>query len=59
MPDKVVLMGRLWTAILDITGIPHSQLEMLMSSPNPTSRKLAIKKCLMDLEDGDGRETDG
>ena len=48
MPDKIVLMGRLWTAILDITRMPHSQLEMLMAFPDPTSRRRAIEKSLVD-----------
>lgn len=63
MSDKVnFLMDRLWTAILDITRVPHSQLEMLMDLPDPTSRRLAVEKLLMGLGKvgaRGGHETDG
>jgi hypothetical protein len=53
MPDRIVLWDRLYEAVLEMTGIPRSQLDMLLASPDPvaitdTLSQLVVGKCLAD-----------
>ena len=54
MNDRIVLWDRLYEAVLEMTGIPRSQLDMLLESPDPTViteaiSQLVVNRSLSDL----------
>ena len=54
MSDRIVLWDRLYEAVLEMIGIPRSQLDMLLESPDPTAitetiSQLVVNRSLSDL----------
>ena len=61
MPDKIVLWDRLYEAVLDMTMITRSQLDMLLADPDPVKhveilRSLVLGEALVDARDKTGGE---
>ena len=46
MPDSIVLRDRLYEAVLELTGIPRSQLDMLLGVPDPVGLPKAIQQLI-------------
>ena len=47
--DRILLLDRLYDAVLELTGIPRSQLDMLLSGPDSSKhveilRSLVVRK---------------
>jgi len=50
MPDSIVLRDRLYEAVLELTGIPRSQLDMLLGVPDPVGLSKAIQQLIVNNE---------
>ena len=50
MLDGIVLRDRLYEAVLELTGIPRSQLDMLLGIPDPVGLSKSILQLITDNE---------
>ena len=50
MPDDFVLRDRLYEAVLELAGIPRSQLDMLLSVPDPVQLAKSIRRLILNKE---------
>ena len=50
MPDEIVLRDRLYEVVLELAGIPRSQLDMLLGNPDPVGLSKAILQLITDNE---------
>ena len=50
MPDEIVLRDRLYEAVLELAGIPRSQLDMLLGIPDPVGLSKSILQLITDNE---------
>ena len=50
MPDGIVLRDRLYEAVLELVGIPRTQLDMLLLVPDPIGLAKAIQQLITDNE---------
>lgn len=50
MPDGIVLRDRLYEAVLELAGIPRSQLDMLLGIPDPVGLSKSILQLITDNE---------
>lgn len=54
MIDRAVLLDRLYESVLAMTGIPSSQLAMLLENPDPFKHSEILRSLILDKMLADG-----
>ena len=47
MMDKIFLLNRLYDAVLDLTQMPRSQLDMLLENPDPIKHAAVLRRFIV------------